>query len=341
MPKTRPLLSIRPHRRVRARAQASACSFQCSTAQNRLIEVQDTTGGQTNPTSTLIARYGYDPLDRRLWKEQYRDMAGNPLAQAKRSYYLYADEGLIAEASQDISLNADGSVTATVTGAGTGTTTPNTTPVVTTQYGPRPDSAFTTGLLFIKTKNTNGQDTVAYYHHDHLDTPLQATDKAGNIVWAASYNAFGQASIITPQATADRPTITSHLRLPGQVEDVETGLHYNYRRYYDPATGRYVTSDPIGLSGGVNRFVYAAGFPTGLIDPYGLLAMDDVWGAIYDSTGGWSPSQGSVDFAAGAGDSFSFGLTSKYRDWRDIGGVDKCSAAYLTGGLVGDVGSAL
>ena len=132
MPKTRPLLSIRPHRRVRARAQASACSFQCSTAQNRLIEVQDTTGGQTNPTSTLIARYGYDPLDRRLWKEQYRDMAGNPLAQAKRSYYLYADEGLIAEASQDISLNADGSVTATVSGAGTGNTTPLSTPILTT-----------------------------------------------------------------------------------------------------------------------------------------------------------------------------------------------------------------
>ena len=186
---------------------------------------------------------------------------------AKRSYYLYADEGLIAEASQDISLNADSSVTATGTGAGAG----NTTPVITTQYGPRPDSAFTTGLLFIKTKNSNGQDTVAYYHHDQLDTPIQATDKAGNIVWAASYNAFGQASIITPQATADKPTITSNLRLPGQVEDVETGLHYNYRRYYDPATGRYVTSDPIGLEGGVNRFAYVEGNPINMIDPTGEL----------------------------------------------------------------------
>ena len=86
--------------------------------QNRLIAVSTTING----TSQLIAQYGYDPLDRRLWKEQYRDKAGNPLAQAKRSYYLYADEGLIAEASQDISLNADGSVTATATG--------NTTPVI-------------------------------------------------------------------------------------------------------------------------------------------------------------------------------------------------------------------
>ena len=189
---------------------------------------------------------------------------------AKRSYYLYADEGLIAEASQDISLNADGSVTATSAGAGAGNTTPLSTPILTTQYGPRPNSEFTTGLLFIKTKNTNGQDTVAYYHHDHLDTPIQATDKAGNIVWAASYNAFGQASITTPQATADKPTITSHLRLPGQYEDLETGLHYNWHRYYDAQIGRYVTSDPIGIFGGINRYAYAEGDPLNKTDPKGL-----------------------------------------------------------------------
>ena len=235
MPKTRPFLSIRPHRRVRARAKASACSFQCSTDQNRLIEVQDTTNSQTNPTSTLIARYGYDPLDRRIWKEQYRDAQGNPLAPAQRTYYLHADEGLIAESTQAITLNADGSVSA------------STAPQITTHYGPRPDSEFTTGTLFVKTKNN--QDSFAYLHHDHLQTPLQATDKAGNVVWAASYNAFGKASITTPAATADKPTITVNLRLPGQYPDEETGPQYNWHRYYDGEIGRYVTKDPIGLRG--------------------------------------------------------------------------------------------
>ncbi|MDO9190628.1 MAG: RHS repeat-associated core domain-containing protein, partial [Sulfurimicrobium sp.] len=194
---------------------------------NRLIEVKD-------GTNNLIARYGYDPLGRRMWKEQYRDGQGAALPSQKRTYFLYADEGLIAEATQAIALNADNSVSE------------NGTPQITAQYGPKPNNPYTTGMLFIKALNSNGTDTYAYYHHDHLQTPIQATDKQGNVVWAASYNAFGQATIITPAPTADKPTITSNLRLPGQYWDEETGLHYNYFRDYDPQVGRYTTSDPIG-----------------------------------------------------------------------------------------------
>ena len=206
--------------------------------QNRLVEIQD---NSNNP----IARYGYDPLNRRIWKEQYRHANGDIFAQAVRTYYLYADEGLITEAIQAINVSTDASVTASAT------------PQIATQYGPKPNAPFTTGTLFIKTKNSNGQPTVAYYHHDHLNTPLQATDKAGTIVWAARYNAFGAATIITPAATTEKPTITSNLRLPGQYEDEESNLHYNWHRYYDVATGRYATADPIGLVGGINTYAYA------------------------------------------------------------------------------------
>lgn len=116
-----------------------------------------------------------------------------------------------------------------------------------------------------------------------LQTPVQATDKAGNLLWAAHYNAFGRASIITPAATSNAPTIDLALRLPGQYEDTETGLHYNLRRYYDPETGRYWTQDPIGLEGGINLFGYAHADPINLTDPTGE-AVPIVAGLIAGAT---------------------------------------------------------
>lgn len=218
--------------------------------QNRLIEVKDGSGN-------LIARYGYAPTDVRVWKEQYRDGSGNALSQPKRTYYLYSDEGLIAEAQQAIVLNADQSVST------------NSVPQLVAQYGLRPDAEFSTDVLFVKTQNSNGQLAFAYYHNDQLGTPIQATDKSGNLVWAASYSVFGQATITTPAATVDKPTITSNLRLPGQYADEETGLHYNNRRYYDPDSGRYISQDPIGLAGGDNVYRYAEADPINQSDPTG------------------------------------------------------------------------
>jgi RHS repeat-associated protein len=103
-----------------------------------------------------------------------------------------------------------------------------------------------------------------------LGTPIQATDRSGIIVWSAQYNAFGRANITTPTATDDKPVIASSLRFPGQVEDAETGLYYNWHRYYDPEVGRYVTADPIGLVGGVNFYAYVNGNPVNFTDLLGL-----------------------------------------------------------------------
>ncbi len=109
---------------------------------------------------------------------------------------------------------------------------------------------------------------------------LQTKAIASDLLRAAHYNAFGRASIVTPAPTANAPTIALQLRLPGQYEDQETGLHYNYRRYYDPETGRYLTQDPIGLEGGINLFSYAQADPVNLTDPTGEIVPVVVAGAV-------------------------------------------------------------
>jgi RHS repeat-associated protein len=58
--------------------------------------------------------------------------------------------------------------------------------------------------------------------------------------------------------------------VPGQYYDQETNNYYNYFRDYDPATGRYIQSDPIGLDGGLNTYTYVSNNPVIYIDQNGL-----------------------------------------------------------------------
>ncbi len=114
--------------------------------------------------------------------------------------------------------------------------------------------------------NAGSPETVTYLHTDHLGTPKFGTNAAGAQVWAWAPDSFGNG---TPTGSA-----TVNLRMPGQYFDAESGIFYNWNRYYNPEIGRYISSDPIGLEGGMNTFLYAGANPVMAVDPEGLAAAE-------------------------------------------------------------------
>ncbi|NII53786.1 RHS repeat-associated core domain-containing protein [Luteibacter sp. SG786] len=109
--------------------------------------------------------------------------------------------------------------------------------------------------------------TVAFVHADGLDTPRAVTDAAGAVVWRWAYqsNPFGE------QAPTSASGYVLNLRFAGQYYDAEAGTVYNTYRNFDPSTGRYLQSDPIGLAGGISTYSYTESNPLGAVDPLGLL----------------------------------------------------------------------
>ncbi len=115
-------------------------------------------------------------------------------------------------------------------------------------------------------------DKFYYFHNDHLGTLQRITDQDGTIVWSANYKPFGE-------VTVTFNTISNPFRVPGQCFDNETGLHYNYFRYYHPEIGSYLGADPTGWKiEGLNLYACVQNDPVNYVDPPGLKNWGEIVG---------------------------------------------------------------
>ncbi|TXI51595.1 MAG: RHS repeat protein [Lysobacter sp.] len=186
-----------------------------------------------------------------------------------------------------------------------------------------------------------------YIEPDALGTPRVVIDRTrgaqGVAIW--TWNLTGEAfgtTLPNENPDGDATTFVFDMRFPGQRYDSASGLNYNYFRDYEPGTGRYSQSDPIGLTGGVSTYGYAGGMPTGAIDPMGLAYGYFDWGDVVFMNAGQvgdllgfdaALPQGYVDFVFGALDGASFGasaLTRRLTGAQDA--VNECSGYYTAGG---------
>jgi RHS repeat-associated protein len=114
-----------------------------------------------------------------------------------------------------------------------------------------------------------------YYHADGLGSVTKITDVTGNLVESYRYDVFGTPTMYDHSAIRiSQSAIGNRLLFTGRDYDPDTGW-YNYRhRYYNPALGRFVQPDPIGLAGeDIHLYRYSLNSPTCWTDPTGLAVL--------------------------------------------------------------------
>mgnify|MGYP001619559222 CR=1 FL=1 len=113
-----------------------------------------------------------------------------------------------------------------------------------------------------------------FYLTDHLGTVNAIADATGAIVESYKYDAWGK--VLEVRDSSGLPLATPHSPLgnrilwQGREYSWATGLYYFRARWYDPVTGRWLSNDPIGISGGLNQYVFCGNNPVNARDPLGL-----------------------------------------------------------------------
>jgi RHS repeat-associated protein len=114
-----------------------------------------------------------------------------------------------------------------------------------------------------------------YYHHDGLGSVANLTSAAGTPQWTYTYEPFGS---LKSEVNNDPTAPTNLMRFTGQYFEAATGLYHLRARQYDPATGRFLSPDPVSPrtdTSYIGSYVYAANRPTVFTDPSGACVFND------------------------------------------------------------------
>ena len=121
-------------------------------------------------------------------------------------------------------------------------------------------------------ESVSGSETPTFYHHDQLGSTRMLTNAVGEVTATFTYGPYGELEGSTGSATTP-------LGYAGQYTDSETGFQYLRARYYDPATGQFISRDPAIKVSGI-AYGYAAGNPVNATDPSGLVSISGALGTI-------------------------------------------------------------
>jgi RHS repeat-associated protein len=184
--------------------------------------------------SVSVERYGYDPVGRRIYT-----VNGNVT-----NWHVYTSDQIVAD------VNSTGGVIRSYT------------------WGPGIDN------LLAMTVRTGSVAKTYYTLTDHLGTVHALMDTNGIVVESYTFDAWGR--VLSVQNSSGQSLsisgIGNRYLWQGREYSWNTGLYYFRARWYDPVVGRWLSNDPIGISGGLNQYVFAGNNPVNFRDPYGLEA---------------------------------------------------------------------